>query len=128
MSPSGLTPLWSFQPEDGLFLGKPAIAGKRIYVSANQTDLGGYTGLLASLDLDTGKPLWQVTEIGKDALPPFFSSPAVTADGKFVVIGQGLHQDRNSSLLCFETATGKLHWAVKTRCTSSRPLPFSGTW
>ena len=113
-SPSGLTPLWSFQPEDGLFLGKPAIAGKRIYVSANQTDLGGYTGLLASLDLDTGKPLWQVTEIGKDALPPFFSSPAVTADGKFVIIGQGLHQDRNSSLLCFETATGKLHWAVKT--------------
>ncbi len=115
MSPSGLTPLWRFQPEDGLFLGKPAIAGKRIYVSANQTDLGGYTGLLASLDLDTGKPLWQVTEIGKDALPPFFSSPAVTADGEFVIIGQGLHQDRDSSLLCFETATGKLHWAVKTQ-------------
>ena len=113
-SPAGLTPLWSFQPEDGLFLGMPAIVGKRIYVSANQTDLGGYTGLLASLDFDTGKPIWQVTEIDKQALPPFFSSPAVTADGKYLVIGQGLHQDRNSSLLCFETATGKLHWAVKT--------------
>jgi len=114
-SPAGLRPLWSFQPEDGLFLGAPAIVGKRIYVSANQTDLGGYTGLLASLDFDTGKPIWQVTEIGKDALPPFFSSPAVTADGKYVVIGQGLHQDRNASLLCFEAATGKLHWAVKTQ-------------
>jgi len=113
-SPAGLTPLWSFQPEDGLFLGTPAIAGNRIYVSANQTDLGGYTGLLASLDFDTGKPIWQVTEIGKNALPPFFSSPAVTADGKYVVIGQGLHQDRDASLLCFETATGKLHWAAKT--------------
>jgi outer membrane protein assembly factor BamB len=114
MSPAGLTPLWSFQPEDGLFLGAPAIVGKRIYVSANQTDLGGYTGLLASLDADTGKPIWQVTELDKQALPPFFSSPAVTPDGKYLVIGQGLHQDRNSSLLCFETATGKLHWAVKT--------------
>ena len=112
--PAGLRPLWSFQPEDGLFLGTPAIAGQRIYVAANQTDLGGYTGLLASLDFETGKPIWQVTEIGKDALPPFFSSPAVTADGKYVVIGQGLHQDRNASLLCFEAATGKLHWAVKT--------------
>ena len=113
-APSGLKPLWSFRPEDGLFLGAPAIVGKRIYVSANQTDLGGYTGLLASLDFETGKPIWQVTEIGKNPLPPFFSSPAVTADGKYVIIGQGLHQDRNASLLCFEAATGRLHWAVKT--------------
>lgn len=113
-SPAGLTPLWSFQPDDGIFLGMPAVFGKRIYVAANQSDLGGYTGLLASLDYDTGKPIWQVTELNKQALPPFFSSPAVTPDGKYVVIGQGLHQDRNSSLLCFEAATGTLHWAVKT--------------
>jgi outer membrane protein assembly factor BamB len=113
-SNGGLKPLWRFAPEGSLFLGRPAVFGRRIYVSANQTDLGGYTGLLASLDIDTGKPIWQVTELGKDALPPFFSSPAVTPDGKYVVIGQGLHQDRNASLLCFEAATGKLLWAVKT--------------
>jgi len=111
---AGLAPLWSFQPDDGLFLATPAIVGRRVYVAANQTDLGGYTGLLASLDFEMGKPIWQVTQIGKDALLPFFSSPAVTPDGKYVVIGQGLHQDRNASLLCFEAATGKLHWAVKT--------------
>jgi len=111
---AGLTPLWSFQPDDGLFFATPAIVGRRVYVAANQTDLGGYTGLLASLDFEMGKPIWQVTQIGKDALLPFFSSPAVTPDGKYVVIGQGLHQDRNASLLCFEAATGKLHWAVKT--------------
>jgi outer membrane protein assembly factor BamB len=93
-SPAGLRPIWSFQPEDAMFLGTAAIVGKRVYVAANQTDLGGYTGLLASLDLETGKPIWQVTDAGKDTLLPFFSSPAVTADGKYVVIGQGLHQDR----------------------------------
>jgi outer membrane protein assembly factor BamB len=114
VSPTGLTLLWSFQPEDGLFFGMPAIVGKRIFVAANQTDLGGFTGLLASLDYDTGKPIWQVTELNREALPPFFSSPAVTPDGKYVVIGQGLHQDRNSSILCFDAATGALHWAVKT--------------
>ena len=113
-SPTGLIRAWSFQPEESLFLGTPVIFGKRIYVGASQTDLGGYTGLFACLDLDTGKPIWQVTEAGKDTLMALFSSPAVTADGKYVIVGEGLHQDRNCSLLCFEAATGKLHWAVKT--------------
>ena len=114
VSPAGLSPLWSFQPEGTVFLGTPAVLGKRIYVAASQVDLGGYTGLFACLDVDTGKPIWQVTEAGKDTLQAFFSSPAVTADGRYVIVGQGLHQDRDCSLLCFETATGKLHWAVKT--------------
>ncbi len=113
-APVGLKPLWRFQPEGTLFFGTPAIFGKRIYVAASQVDLGGYTGLLICLDLETGKPIWQVSEAGKEPLLAFFSSPAVTSDGRFLVVGQGLHQDRDCSLLCFETATGKLHWAVKT--------------
>jgi outer membrane protein assembly factor BamB len=66
------------------------------------------------LDAETGKPLWQITEIKGEPLRPFFSSPAVTQDGKYLVIGQGLHEDRDCSLLCFKTETGQLHWAVKT--------------
>jgi outer membrane protein assembly factor BamB len=69
---------------------------------------------LACLDFDTGKPLWQTTQSGHEPLRPFFSSPAVTPDGKYVIIGQGLHQDRDCSLLCFDTATGQQVWAVKT--------------
>jgi outer membrane protein assembly factor BamB len=113
-APTGLKRLWSFQPEDSLFLSNPVVAGKRLYTAACQSDLGGYTGLLACLDTETGKPLWQKTELNGEPLKPFFSSPALTADGKYLVVGQGLHADKDCSLLCFEAATGQLHWAVKT--------------
>jgi outer membrane protein assembly factor BamB len=109
-----LSPLWSFRPEDTMFLGAPAVVGNRVFAAGCQTDLGGYTGLLACLDRETGKPLWQITEIKGEPLRPFFSSPAVTDDGKYLVIGQGLHEDRDCSLLCFDTATGQLRWVVKT--------------
>jgi outer membrane protein assembly factor BamB len=114
LSPSGLIPAWSFKPEGTLFFGEPAIAPKRIYAAGCQADLGAYTGLLTCLDLDTGKPLWQISEDANGPLRPFFSSPALSGDGKFLVIGQGLHQDRDCSLLCFDTATGKQVWAAKT--------------
>ena len=113
-SPIKLSPLWRFCPEDTMFLGTPAVIGNRIFVAGCQTDLGGYTGLLACLDRETGKPLWQVAEIKGEPLRPFFSSPAVTEDGKYLVIGQGLHEDRDCSLLCFDAATGQLRWAAKT--------------
>ncbi len=113
-SPAKLKRLWSFQPEDTLFLSNPIVAGNRVFAAACQSDLGGYTGLLACLDADTGKPLWQKTDINGEPLKPFFSSPALTADGKYLVVGQGLHADKDCALLCFEAATGHLHWAVKT--------------
>ena len=114
LSPAGLIPAWSFKPEGMLFFGKPAIGGKRIFASGCQADLGAYTGLLTCLDSDTGKPLWQITDDANGPLRPFFSSPALSSDGKFLVIGQGLHQDRDCSLLCYDTATGKQVWAAKT--------------
>lgn len=108
-----------------MFLGTPALVGNRIFAASCQTDLGGYTGLLACLDSETGKPLWQVAEIKGEPLRPFFSSPAVTKDGRYLVIGQGLHQDRDCSLLCFDAATGQLHWAVKTPLhIESSPVVF----
>ena len=97
-----------------MFLSSPVVAGKRVFAAGCQTDLGGYTGLLACLDSETGKPLWQVTQAAGEDLRPFFSSPALTRDGKYLVIGQGLHSDRDCSLLCFDAATGQLRWAVKT--------------
>jgi outer membrane protein assembly factor BamB len=113
-SPGKLDFLWSFHPEDTLFLGAAAVGGGRVYAAGCQSDLGGYTGLLACLDGETGKPVWQITEDGGEPLRPFFSSPALTADGQCLIVGQGLHEDRDCSLLCFETANGRRRWAVKT--------------
>jgi outer membrane protein assembly factor BamB len=113
-SPVRLKPLWSFRPEETMFLSSPAVAGRHVFAAGCQNDLGGYTGLLACIDAQTGKPVWQVTQIGDEPLRPFFSSPALSSDGKNLVIGQGLHTDRDCSLLCFDAATGRLRWAVKT--------------
>jgi outer membrane protein assembly factor BamB len=109
-----LNPLWAYKPEDTVFFADPAIAGKRVFAAGCQADLGGYTGLLTCLDFDTGKALWQVAQSDDEPLRPFFSSPSVTPDGKYVIIGQGLHQDRDCSLLCYQAQTGKPVWAVKT--------------
>ncbi len=113
-SPFRLKPLWRFRPEETMFLSSPVVAGKRVFAAGCQADLGNYTGLLACIDSETGKPLWQVTQVAGEDLRPFFSSPALTRDGKYLVIGQGLHSDRDCSLLCFDAATGQLRWAVKT--------------
>jgi outer membrane protein assembly factor BamB len=113
-SPVRLNPLWSFRPEETMFLSSPVVAGNRVFAAGCQNDLGGYTGLLACIDADSGKPLWQVTQAGDEPLRPFFSSPALSCDGKYLVIGQGLHTDRDCSLLCLDAATGRLRWAVKT--------------
>jgi outer membrane protein assembly factor BamB len=113
-SPLGLKRAWRFRPEDTMFLSCPAVAGNRIFVGGCQADLGGFTGLLACLDAQTGRPLWQTTQVTGEDLRPFFSSPAISADGKYLVIGQGLHADRDCSLLCFDAETGRLRWSVKT--------------
>jgi outer membrane protein assembly factor BamB len=97
-----------------MFLSSPRVVGKRVFAAGCEGDLGGFTGLLACLDADSGKPIWQVREIRDQPLKPFFSTPAITPDGRHVIIGQGLHNDRDCSLLCFDSVTGKLVWQAPT--------------
>ncbi len=124
-APLHLKPLWRFQPDGGaMFLARPAAFGNTLYVAGAMSGLGGSAGLLAALDLETGKPIWQITGLppadaqrlheDPDSIPAFFSSPAITPDGKSLIIGQGLHNDANCSLLCFDTTTHALRWSVAT--------------
>jgi outer membrane protein assembly factor BamB len=116
LSPAQLSPLWSYGPEDTMFLSIPVVAGKRIFVAGCQADVSRYTGMLVCLDAETGKSIWPnpVVQVKDDVLPPFFSSPALTKDGKYLLIGGGLHDDHDCSLRCFDAATGEQRWAVKT--------------
>jgi len=122
-SPVGLVPAWSYlDPEDdaALYLSSVAVRWPWIYATSSTLVPPNSTGSVLCLDARTGARRWLTYE----AAPPggsnaatfkgFFSSPAITADGKSLVVGQGLHQDRNSALLCFDTATGQLRWQVPT--------------
>ena len=119
-SPRRLLPLWRRKADDTMHLSSPAVVGNWVYGASCYLDPPSNYGEIFCLDAETGRKRWLKDVVadpktGKEIeLKGFFSSPAVTADGKYVVIGQGLHFDRNCSLLCFEAATGKLHWRVPT--------------
>ncbi|HWE04073.1 MAG TPA: PQQ-binding-like beta-propeller repeat protein [Tepidisphaeraceae bacterium] len=112
--PVGLKQIWNFRPDETMFLSVSAITAHYVYAAGCQTDVGGFTGLLACLDAETGAPIWQIAQANDEPLRPFFSSPALSRDGKNLVIGQGLHDDHDCSLLCFDATDGHLRWSVKT--------------
>lgn len=119
-APLGLKPLWSYNIDGAMFLSSPLVVGGRVYgASCIMDPIAGNFGTFFCLDAVSGKPLWTTPE--EENLKPFFSSPALSADGKYLVVGQGLHDDKDSSLLCFEAETGKLHWRVQT------PLHIEGS-
>jgi outer membrane protein assembly factor BamB len=117
---TGVKPSWSYLPEDPnvtqWVLSTPAYADKsnRVICTATAQDVATYYGLLYAVDADTGKRVWQVEKAGDNDLKPFFSSPALSADQKSVVVGQGLHDDADCSLLCFNAETGEFRWKIAT--------------
>ena len=108
-------------------LSSPAVIAQRVFGATVTLDPTGSFGSIFCLDAATGKKQWS-TDCYKDpdsgqeeTFMGFFSSPAVTADGKYLVIGQGLHDDADCSLICLRADTGKLHWRIKT------PLHIEGS-
>jgi outer membrane protein assembly factor BamB len=108
---------WSYNPADSevMFLSSPLVAGNRVYAAGCQVSAGGLIGVLTCLDSSSnGAVVWQKTDGGDEPLRPFFSSPALSKDGKYLIVGEGLHEDHDCSLLCFDAATGDLRWRAKT--------------
>lgn len=116
VAPTKLQQLWKYRPDQTMFLADPVLSpdGKRLYVAGCINDLAGYIGILACLDVTNGTAIWEKVELNGDVMKPFFSSPSLTEDGKSLLIGQGLHADKDCSLMCFDTEKGDLKWAVKT--------------
>jgi outer membrane protein assembly factor BamB len=118
--PVGLKRLWDYNPNGDWVLSSPLVVGNRIFAATSFQDVDARTyGTVYCLDVGArhASPVtkvWEVAKVEGKAMKGFFSSPALTADGKYLVIGQGLHDDADSDLLCFEAISGKLHWRIKT--------------
>ena len=119
-APVGLAPLWESAAENTMYMSSPLVVGDAVFGASCLLDLGRNYGGIFRLDAATGRQAWLV-ETFKDPktgkprdFKGFFSSPAVSADGKYLVIGQGLHTDADCDLVCLETAGGRLVWTVPT--------------
>lgn len=118
-SPTKLTLAWEFHDDLAMFASSPLVVGKFLYGASCVFDPPTSHGTLFCLDAITGKVRWsQSTFINaagkKQGFKGFFSSPAVSADGRYLVIGQGVHNDTNCGLICVEAATGKVLWVAPT--------------
>ncbi|MBL9188831.1 MAG: PQQ-binding-like beta-propeller repeat protein [Opitutaceae bacterium] len=114
-APLELRPLWEYEEEFAMFLSAPVVHGDRVFAAWCLLDPPKTFGAVVCLDAATGKKLWQVEERNdKQPFKGIFSSPAVSADGRSVVIGQGLHPDSNCDLICLDAQTGRIKWLVPT--------------
>jgi len=119
-APLALAPLWEFTRENAMCLSSPVVVGDALYAATCVLDPFTNYGAVFCLDAASGRPRW-VAETFKDSrtgkereFNGFFSSPAVSADGRCVVIGQGLHADANCALVCLDAAAGRVLWTVDT--------------
>jgi len=121
-APLGLLPLWEYVQPRTMFLSSPVAQGDAVYAASCQLDPPGSFGSVVCLDARTGKEQWR-NELCRPEVDfkGFFSSPTLTADGKHLLIGQGLHFDTDCELVCLDAKTGKVRWLVKT------PLHIEGS-
>lgn len=126
-APSGeLSLAWDYYPawvdDDGtvetvdsaMMLSSPAVFGDRVYAASCELDPPDSYGIVFCVDAHSGETIWSIDQVDGEELMGFFSSPAITADGKYVLIGQGLHPDTNCRLICIDAEKGEVHWTVQS--------------
>jgi len=118
-APKNLKPVWEYSEDNTMYLSAPLVADGYVFGASCYLDPPKTYGSVFCLDVATGKVVWNVATVkgrdGKDvALMGFFSSPTLSADGTSLLIGQGLHPDKDAALLCFDAATGALRWSAPT--------------
>ncbi len=117
-APTGLVKAWSHTEEQTMFLSSPLVRDGVVYGASAYLDPPNSYGGVVALDAATGAVKWKTEKFmkaGKEQdFMGFFSSPALTADGKYLLIGQGLHLDGNAHVVCIDTTTGAVHWTIST--------------
>lgn len=108
---------WEVHPEDfAMILTSPLVHNGVIYAASTLIDPPNTFGMVFAVDSASGDVLWKSENLpatGRD-MKGFFSSPALTEDGRFLLIGQGLHPDTECELICLDAATGRVVWTVRT--------------
>ncbi len=118
--PHGLTAAWEYHPEEdrlAMVLSSPAAQHGRIFGASCLLESASSYGTIFCIDAATGAQQWLSNLLDPSQqiyFGGFFSSPALTADGKNLIIGQGLHTDYDAKLVCLDAATGALRWTVPT--------------
>lgn len=97
---------------DAMVMSSPAYRDGRVYGASCLLDPPYNYGAVFCLDAVTGEQIWSLDSMDGKDIKGFFSSPALTADGRYLLIGQGLHPDSDCHLLCIDTETGEIHWAL----------------
>ncbi len=109
----GLAKLWAYTDSGAMFLSTPLLAGGRVYGACCTLDPPSSYGAVVCMDAATGKLIWRAgLKDASHAFKGFFSSPAISEDGKSIIIGQGLHPDYDSELVCLDAQTGKVKWLI----------------
>jgi outer membrane protein assembly factor BamB len=98
---------------EAMILSSAAVHGTRVFGASCLIDPPDSFGVLFCVDATTGRQLWSVDKVKGEELKGFFSSPAVTADGRFVLVGQGLHPDSNCQLICADAQSGRIAWTLQ---------------
>lgn len=114
-SPVELVEQWRSADPDTMYLASPLVADGRVYAASCYLMPGGSEGGVFALDAATGDERWYVdTKPGGGYFTGFFSSPALSADRKTLVIGQGLHVDANCELIGVDVESGEIKWTAPT--------------
>ncbi|MFQ3671457.1 MAG: PQQ-binding-like beta-propeller repeat protein [Verrucomicrobiia bacterium] len=116
-SPVKLREVWSYRVGNAMWLSSPLVRNGRVYAAYTLLDPPRSFGGVVCLDASTGREIWMTETLdraGQQDMQGFFSSPALTADGKNLLIGQGLHYDKDAPLICLDAETGEVRWVVPT--------------
>ncbi len=123
-APRSLSPAWSYFAEDdrhAMVLSSPIVRDGKVYGASCLFDPPGSSGAIFRVDLASGRQDWLAPLESNGKSFGYFSSPALSADGTRLLIGQGLHLDFGASLVCLDAATGAVQWTVPT------PLHIEGS-
>ncbi len=116
-SPLNLSLDWESHPEEfAMILTAPLEKDGIVYAASTLLDPPSTFGMVFAVDSDTGEIRWKAQQLDASGrqMKGFFSSPALTPDGRYLIIGQGLHPDTACELICLDTETGAVVWTVLT--------------